>query len=428
MITRQEASELIFAGVLGCLDFSDQTKLNEYIKAQGEMPSSLGEFQNIAAMLPVILKPESPDPQLKDKIARKLYRIKDEVRSKSVGEAANSDEDFYKNSRRDRQSVLSGESSKLQEEKKDESELNEVNKTPVISDESSKLKEEKKVEIKPEEFETVTPLRSTFESFKSTREKVLEGNFTEQGDENKSPEIKPESEVLPEEKIKTPERIITKDKIPHKTAAKESSYYNKITTKERGKNFENAIKKKSSTLEIPAGKNPVIYFWVLIALFIILFLAIAVIYLNFNSEMKDLQAINENLTQRLNDLSVKFSSTQEIQDFMESADVKIINLKGTGINPDGNGKLIISLSQNKGFLQLTDMPILGQDKSYQLWMQLPSGGYYSLGVFNPAGRIQYFPFNIPQSAIENLSEFMVTEEFSAGASRPGNKVFLSGSF
>lgn len=425
MISKQEASELIFAGVLGCLDLSDQTKLNEYIKAHGELPSSFGEFQNIAAMLPVILNPESPDPQLKDKVARKLYRIKDEIRSKTPGDSANA-EDFYKNSRMDRQSGTSESEKFRTDEKKTEPELKEIKKTPAADTENVKVKEEKKEIPKPEEFETVSPSRSTFESFKSTREKVLEGKFVEEKDEKMPPEIQTKTKT-PVEEIKTSGREM-KDRIPHKTAAKELPYYNKVTTKERGKSLEKSYKKKFSTAEIPEVKKSSLYFWGAISLLILLILAIAVIYLNFSSEIKDLQLTNESLTQRLNDLSVKFSNTQEIQDFIETADVKIITLKGTGINPEGNGKLIISFSQNKGYLQLADMPVLSQDKSYQLWMQIPSGGYYSLGVFNPAGRIQYFPFNIPQSAIENVHDFLVTEESSGGASSPGNNVFLSGSF
>ena len=43
MITRQEAADMIYAGVLGCLDRADQTKLNEFIRAGGELPSNMGE-------------------------------------------------------------------------------------------------------------------------------------------------------------------------------------------------------------------------------------------------------------------------------------------------------------------------------------------------------------------------------------------------
>ena len=207
---------------------------------------------------------------------------------------------------------------------------------------------------------------------------------------------------------------------------KEKPSYRKTSTKERGKSFEKAYKKRYITEETP-NKKQGINQWLVISFFIILLLALVVLYLNFSSAITDLNIANDNLKQQVNDLSVKFNSTQEIQSILESPDVKVINLEGTGINPDGKGKLIISLAKNKGYLQLSDMPALGQNNSYQLWMQLPDGRYFSLGIFKPSGRIQYFPFKIPQSVEKNITEFLVTEESSTGASVPGNKVFLTGS-
>ncbi len=439
MISKQEAGELIFAGVLGCLDRVDQSKLNEFINSGGALPPSVGEFQNIAAMLPIILNAEKPDPQLKDKVARKLYRIKDEIRAKnSRTNFSGIADSFYKNSRENKKSptldeklIESAEPEKFIIEEKSPEIPEKENIVPEIEKEVSEQKvEEKKDEIKPEDFEPVTPTRNTFESFKSTREKVIEGNFKEEPEENQDElpkEVKPEPRVPTREKIKTYDRVVTKDRSPYKTATTESPYYRKTSTKDRGKSFERAYKKRYPTTEYP-GKKSGMNLWMVISLFVILLLIIAALYLNFASDIKDLNYTNDNLRQQVNDLSVKFSNTQEIQSLLESADVKIINLQGTGINPGGKGKLILSRVQGKGYLQLSDMPALGQNTTYQLWMQLPSGGYFSLGVFNPTGRVQYFPFKIPQSGQQNITEFLLTQESSSGASNPGNKVFLTGSF
>ena len=448
MISKQEAADLIFADVLGCLDRADQSKLNEFIDSNGVLPPSMGEFQNIAAMLPIILNAEKPDPQLKDKVARKLYRIKDEIRAKnSRTNFSGTADSFYKNSRENKKSSNLGE--KLVESTEPEkfmvddknpeipenenivSELPEnENIVSEIEEEISEQKvEEKKDEIKQEDFEPVTPTRNTFESFKSTREKVIEGHFKDEPEEKQDElpkEVKPEPKVPTREKIKTYDRVVTKDRKPYKTATTESPYYRKTSTKDRGKSFERAYKKRYSTTEYP-GKKSGLNLWMVISLFVILVLVIAALYLNFASDIKNLKYTNDNLRQQVNDLSVKFSNTQEIQSLLESADVKIINLQGTGINPGGKGKIIISSTQGKGYLQLSDMPALGQNTSYQLWMQLPGGGYFSLGVFNPAGRVQYFPFKIPQSGQQNITEFLLTQESSTGASNPGNKVFLTGS-
>ncbi len=517
MISKKEASELIFAGVLGCLDRADQTKLNEYMKSGGELPNDVGEFQNIAAMLPIILKAETPGHQLKNKVARKLYRIKDEIRAKVSDDTGNAGEVFYRNARGNKkpftleEKITTSEPEKFRiEDKKSSPEIKEYRKVPTSEIIEENLKEENlrneivneekpaeeepeeeksekqeqsevkpehqeqveefpeeqipeeiqeeaeqveniqaeeiqeeekpkeevkqepeiKEELKPKDFEPVTSSRNTFESFKSTREKVLEGNFEEALKGNKpltEEDVKPEIKIPTREKIKTYERVVTKDKIPNKTATRESQFYQKTSTKDRAKSFEKAYKKKRATQEYSKGRKSGIQPWAIITFFVILILAIAVLYLNFSSEMTDLKFTNESLKQEVNDLTVKFNSTQEIQSLMESVDVRIVNLDGTGINPVGKGKLIISRSQSKGYLQLSDMPALGQDRAYQLWMQLPVGGYFSLGVFNPAGRVQYFPFQLPQSEGNTSTDFVVTEESSSGASKPGNKVFLKGS-
>lgn len=437
MISKQETGELIFAGVLGCLDRADQTRLTEYIKSGGELPPDVGEFQNIAALLPLILKPEIPDSQLKDKVARKLYRIKDELRAKISPEAESAAEDFYKNSRANRKlhpstekpSAVTEPEKSVIEDKKDEIKNEEPEKIHFPQSEQVSVKEINNKEIKPETFEPVTPVRNAFESFKSTREKVIEGKFDVPAEDQKQAtgkEIKSEPKIETGEKISTMDKVTTKEKIPYKTPTKESSYYQKTTTKDRGKSIEKTYKKRFVTGDMVSAKKSFMNSKVIISLFIILFLIIAAGFLYFASEMKDLKVMNIALRQQVNDLSVKYNSTAEIQSLIESADVKIINLEGTEINPDGKGKVIISFTQNKGYLQLSDMPGLGEDKSYELWMQLPAGDYFSLGLFSPAGRVQYFPFKIPQSEARTATHYIVTEESSTGASKPGSNVFLEG--
>ncbi len=435
MITRQEAAELIYAGVLGCLDRADQNKLNEYIHAGGELPSNLGEFQNIAAMLPIILQAENPDPELKDKVARKLYRIKDEIRAKAAVDknGVSPAEIFYNNSRENRKSSLITDdkvSSSSDPEKPDISVSKpgdeEIEEQPFSSEsvqaEETAAKQNSR-EIIAEDFEPVTPSRNTFESFKSTREKVREGNFENVPEEKQEEEVNPEVKVPTRDKIRTDERVVTKEKPAYKNSTRETPYM-KTSTRERGKSFEKAYKRRYPTEETSSG-NKGMAFWISISMFIILLLALLVFYLNFSSEIKHLEFTNDTLKQQVNDLSVKFNSTQEIQSILESADVKVVNLEGTGINPEGKGKLIISIAQSKGYLQLSDMPALGRNNAYQLWMQMPDGRYFSLGVFSPSGRVQYFPFKIPGSQENNITEFLVTEESSNGAAQPGNKAFLT---
>ena len=91
-----ENSEFLHAYTLGCLDkcdekifdeylsrLSDKSEWNESLQSTGDaFLEKLGEYQNLVALLPVRLKIIGPDPKVKDKIARKLYRMRDEIRKK----------------------------------------------------------------------------------------------------------------------------------------------------------------------------------------------------------------------------------------------------------------------------------------------------------------------------------------------------------
>ena len=72
---------LLHAYALGCLNKQDFSDLKKYFRSgQSFEWAELGEYQNLSAMLPAILNIDSPPPQLKDKVARRLYRIRDQRR------------------------------------------------------------------------------------------------------------------------------------------------------------------------------------------------------------------------------------------------------------------------------------------------------------------------------------------------------------
>ncbi len=93
MPERNEYYDYLFAYSLGCLDEEDLNKLEEYLKTGEDFAwQELGEFQNLASLLPSILNLETPPPQLKDKVARNLYRIRNEKRIKNVSADASESE------------------------------------------------------------------------------------------------------------------------------------------------------------------------------------------------------------------------------------------------------------------------------------------------------------------------------------------------
>ena len=78
----ENINDLIYAYSLGCLDKEDLEILMSQDNSNEDLNSKeLGEFQNLVSLLPSTLTLETPDPELKDNVAKKLYRLKDEIKA-----------------------------------------------------------------------------------------------------------------------------------------------------------------------------------------------------------------------------------------------------------------------------------------------------------------------------------------------------------
>ncbi|MBT8393150.1 MAG: hypothetical protein KJO48_15400, partial [Ignavibacteria bacterium] len=74
--------ELLKLSAIGCINEDDQATLNSLMLEDENFPwNELGEFQNLAALIPSSLVIETPNWELKDKVARKLYNLRDEIKS-----------------------------------------------------------------------------------------------------------------------------------------------------------------------------------------------------------------------------------------------------------------------------------------------------------------------------------------------------------
>lgn len=75
--------EMIAAYSAGCMDKKNYHNFREYIETGGDIPvGELGELQNVIALLPIILELEKPSPEIKDKVAKKLISLQDEIKEK----------------------------------------------------------------------------------------------------------------------------------------------------------------------------------------------------------------------------------------------------------------------------------------------------------------------------------------------------------
>ncbi len=79
MSEKETTNNLIYAYALGCLDESDIKKIKEGGKVDPNFSwEELGEFQNLISLMSSILVVEIPKPEVKERVAKKLYNLKKE--------------------------------------------------------------------------------------------------------------------------------------------------------------------------------------------------------------------------------------------------------------------------------------------------------------------------------------------------------------
>lgn len=79
----QAINEMISAFAAGCMDKENFIHFYHYFKSKGDLPyKELGQLQTLSSMLPAILELEYPRPELKNKVARTLIAMQDEIKEK----------------------------------------------------------------------------------------------------------------------------------------------------------------------------------------------------------------------------------------------------------------------------------------------------------------------------------------------------------
>ena len=80
---KKKSLDLIKLEVLSCLNDKDRETLQSLKENESEFPwKELGDYQNLVAILPVVLETKYPENDLKDKTAMKLYNIREEIKAK----------------------------------------------------------------------------------------------------------------------------------------------------------------------------------------------------------------------------------------------------------------------------------------------------------------------------------------------------------
>ena len=412
----------LFAYSLGCLDDEDLNILEEYLQSGGEFAwQELGEYQNLASLLPSILNIEVPPPQLKDNVARNLYRIRNEKRLKRSNENPNVEKsqgniqpDLLHSNDELKASNLFKTPDDAEIQK---SEAGEKSSSPNLSDRSEMEEYPYKLNTRTDGFEVVSTQKPNAEYFRPLQETQIQGR-----DANRiiHKNINAQKKIEGEE-LQQPGETFNETTLEHKAEAPAD----KVKAQEKKKTYtlhgdfangnkNEKEKKKSSVITVA------------FLLLIIVTAGIVFAYYKISTDVKNYKANVEKLNNQIQNLSSNISANRELESLLQSKNVRVINLQGTKVNTTAYGKLIISFDNSKGFLQFSNMPLLTQNKAYQLWI-IMKGKSSSLGVFKNVSGSNYFSFTLPEITSQDGAKFIVSEEPSNGAIRPGNMIFLTGS-
>lgn len=396
----QKFNDLIYAYSAGCLDQEELAEINEYLISGGKIPNTeLGELQNIVSFLPTILELENPEPQVKDRVARRLYRLRDEIRAKVRPEI------------KEENSGQTPKNEKIFNIKplaKSKPEFEEDNFTEKFPGKIDKMGN----------YQPLLPYLEEEEQF--AHDKFEAQNFEEQlvGDnqfENNQLDVEQKEQDLtfkPEETQLPPFEIPRHEepKFKYTTPMRD------ITSKEEIDNEEEEKEKKFGTL-----------LFNIFILFITLLLTGGIYYFFSNEIQKDRKQISD-LSGQVNALTDelgRLNKNQKILSILGSKDARTTNLDGTVYNPKGFGKLTVVQDGKDGVLQLYNMPALKGSQVYQLWL-VSKLSYFSLGTIKTKKDVEYMQINpFPEVAPQNIDKFILTLEDNENMTTPSANIYLS---
>lgn len=385
--------EMISAFAAGCMDKGNFVQFKDYLNEGGELPvGELGEIQNIVSMIPIILELEQPDPAIKDKVARKLIGMKDEIKAK-LGTTKLSGTKAPSFSRVTKLSQPQVPPSKSQEQKS----LSFSTK----ADEHPELNfpaEEKQKYFSPEETRGIKPKWQA-----PTHEFFLPPVSQEFIPEKDSAKLESGQSSFTSEEVvekKATEQKSTQSTSPRLTAAAEEDHE---------KDYSRA-----------AG-------WTALIVSTVLFLLLGFYsYRSFNSYNKQIEDLKSQISSLRGELAASnnfINNYNSLIEFFNYKDIIVTNLASSDTNEKASATILLSFNQKEGLMQFKGAKPLQQNQCYQLWM-FGKGQPYSLGTFLPAGneylKITTFPF-LPKEQIES---YRITIEPTNGSQTPSSNIYM----
>jgi flagellar basal body-associated protein FliL len=369
----QAIHEMIAAFAIGCMDKANYMQFKDYLSEGSELPKGeLGELQNIISMIPIILDLEVPNTTIKDKVAKRLIGMKEEIKTK-----------IFEDKKRSTRPLA---------------------KTAWIDPPSAQPSVSFSGQPKKEDFTFGGKKAPTGTSAFQFGDDQVPSIFEKDGQKKaEQPLQQKESDSIPKRMEQIPEPESSKSLFQSKRAEQE---------------------KPVQQEKVSSGAVG----WIAILITIILFSIIG--YYTFSTteslrrQVEDLKSdVTVLRTQQAtaNNFIANYTSLIE---FFYYKDIVVYNLVSSEVNEKASAQLLISFNEKEGLIQFKNAKMLPPDQSFQVWA-VSKGQAYSIGSYQPMGseyiKITSFPF-LPK---EKIDSFKVTLEQKDGAQFPSAKIYLT---
>ncbi len=421
--------EMMSAYVAGCLDNANLVQFLDYIDNGGEInKDELGELQNVAALIPIILEDENPPASLQNKI---FQQIPDNKAPQKI---------ITKTKKAHLREIL--ESKKKEVEKESSPEDIEIEVPEEVSFKSASKKDKKIIkDTEPEkESEYVVPEApvkdiETEPISKVTVKSVLKEETPEEEksdfSKEEEPIFAPKTEKKKKEKITVPREEET-EPYSHVTV-KETvratmivSPSNKPPEKEKHPLPVEECEERQGSLFSSLSAKIVTAVSILVA--VILLILYFSTKSNLTEKVTTLQKEKTVLQSEVNSKNDFIASNLPLIESFNQKDLIVVPLAGTADQGSYDARVLLSPSSRMGVLQFLKIPKISDKESLQLWL-ISKGQSYSVGVFHPKEGQKFYPLNkIPHIPFEEIEMFRMTKEPASGSEFPSGNTVYFGAF
>ncbi len=425
--------EMMTAYVTGCLDNANLVQFLDYIDSGGEINSDeLGELQNVAALIPIILEDENPPASLQNKI---FQQIPDNEAHQKV---------ITKTKKAHLREIL--ESKKKEAVNESTPEDIEIQVPEEVSFKSASKKKKKEIEdVKPEESlpkiesdgDEKTPSDEIDEAPKS--KVTVKSTFKEDEVSDEEKDESPEEEPI--FAPKTEKRKKEKVTVPRE---EDSEPYSHVTIKKTIRSTmivppdEKEIEGGEITIPVEECEESRDSFLnsrtakIVTAASILLAIILLILYFSTKSNLSEkVASLQKEKTVLQTEVSAKndfISSNLPLIESFNQKDLIVVPLAGTEDQGGYDARVLLSPSNRTGVLQFLKIPKVSDKESLQLWL-ISKGQSYSVGIFHPKKEEKFYPLNkIPHIPFEEIEMFRMTKEPASGSEFPSGNTVYFGAF